>query len=60
MSLLELQPITFAEAATFVALHHRHHPPPISWKFGAAANDGHRVVGVIMVGRPVARLLDDD
>jgi len=54
-----LQPITFAEASRFIAEHHRHHLPPIGWKFGIAANDGKKVVGVITVGRPVARLLDD-
>lgn len=56
---LQLQPITFAEAAEFVRLHHRHHLPPVGWKFGMAANDGEKVVGVAMVGRPVARHLDD-
>ena len=60
---LELQPITFSEAAEFVRLHHRHHPPPLSWRFGCAVNDGGpgaRVVGVVIVGRPVARHLDQD
>lgn len=56
---LELQPITFREASEFVRVKHRHHPPPISWKFGCAVNDGEKVVGVIMVGRPVARAFDD-
>lgn len=56
---LQLQPITFAEAAEFIRLHHRHHQPPVSWKFGAAVNDGTEIVGVIVVGRPVARHLDD-
>ncbi|MFT4039513.1 MAG: hypothetical protein QM692_15100 [Thermomicrobiales bacterium] len=56
---LELQPITQAEASAFIAQHHRHHQPPQGWKFGIAVNDGHAVRGVIMVGRPVARRLDD-
>lgn len=56
---LELQPIDFKEAVAFVRQHHRHHEPPVGWKFGIAANDGSKVVGVIMVGRPVARHLDD-
>lgn len=55
---LQLQPITFKEATTFVARHHRHHPPSKGWKFGIAANDGEKVVGVVMVGRPVSRMLD--
>lgn len=56
---LHLQPITFAEAAAFVLKHHRHHIPPVSWKFGVAVNDGTTVRGVVIVGRPVARHLDD-
>ena len=57
--MLELQPISYAEACTFIALHHRHHLPPQGWKFGIAVNDGINIVGVITVGRPVARHLDD-
>ena len=56
---LELQPISFAEACEFIRVHHRHHIPPVGWKFGIAVNDGEKVVGVITVGRPVARRLDD-
>lgn len=57
--MIELQPITFSEAAEFIAKHHRHHLPPVGWKFGIAVNDGEKVVGVITVGRPVARHLDN-
>jgi len=57
--MLELQPITFGEACKFIEEHHRHHLPPQGWKFGIAVNDGEKVVGVITVGRPVARHLDD-
>ena len=56
---LEVQPITFAEAAEFVRRHHRHNAAPVSWKFGCAVNDGGKVVGVVMIGRPVARGFDD-
>lgn len=56
---LELQPITYAEACEFIRLHHRHNLPPQGWKFGIAANDGDKVVGVVTVGRPVARKLDN-
>jgi hypothetical protein len=59
MTALHLQPITFAEASAFVALHHRHHKPPTGWLFGTAVSNGERVVGVAMVGRPVARMLCD-
>jgi hypothetical protein len=56
---LSLQPISFPEAVAFIAKHHRHHIPPVGWKFGIGVNDGEKVVGVITVGRPVARHLDD-
>src|SRR3990167_2362301 len=56
---LELQPITYDEACEFIRRHHRHHLPPQGWKFGIAVNDGEKVVGVITVGRPVARKLDN-
>lgn len=57
--MLHLQPITYSEACQFIDEHHRHHLPPQGWKFGIAVNDGIKVVGVITVGRPVARHLDD-
>ena len=56
---LQLQPITYPEACKFIKQYHRHHLPPQGWKFGVAVNDGEKVVGVITVGRPVARHLDD-
>ena len=56
---LEVQPIAFDEAVAFIEQHHRHHVPPVGWKFGIAVNDGENVVGVVTVGRPVARSLDD-
>ena len=57
--MLNLQPITFKEACDFIKQHHRHHLPPQGWKFGIAVNDGQKIVGVITVGRPVARHYDD-
>ncbi len=53
-------PLTFSQAAAFVAEHHRHHKPPPGTKFvlGVAKEDG-ALVGVAMVGRPVARAFDD-
>ena len=57
--MLELQPITYKEACEFIRQYHSHHLPPQGWKFGLAVNDGQKVVGVVTVGRPVARMLDD-
>lgn len=56
---LRLQPITYREACRFITLHHRHHGKPQGWLFGVAANNGESVVGVITIGRPVARRLQD-
>jgi len=56
---LEVQPITFREAAAFIKKYHKHHKPPQGCKFAIAINDGHKIVGVITVGRPVARNLDN-
>jgi len=59
MTVLQLQPISFPEACEFIRKFHRHHLPPQGWRFGLAVNDGTSVVGVVTVGRPVARHLDD-
>ena len=56
---LQIQPISYEEACVFIRRFHRHHLPPQGWKFGIALNDGEKVVGVITVGRPVARKSDD-
>jgi hypothetical protein len=58
-SKLAAAPIGFAEAAAFVREHHRHHTPPVGHKFSIAAMSGDRLVGVVIVGRPVARGRDD-
>ena len=53
---VELKSIPFKEAKQFVIDEHRHHKPPVSWKFGTSVvNDEGEVVGIVMVGRPVAR-----
>jgi len=56
---LELQPITFKEACDFIVAYHSHHLPPQGWKFGIGVNDGEKVVGVIVIGRPVSRFMDN-
>lgn len=59
MAALQLVPVTFAEAAGFVAMWHRHNIPPIGHKFSVGVANGETLVGVAMVGRPVARRYDD-
>lgn len=56
---LEIQPITFREARAFIDEHHRHHRPPQGHKFSIAVTDGIKVCGVVVIGRPIARMLDD-
>jgi hypothetical protein len=47
------------EANAFVREHHRHHKPVVFHLFSiGAAHDG-KIVGVSIVGRPVARMRDD-
>lgn len=59
MSALEIVPVSQREAFAFVALHHRHHRPPCGSVFQLGASSAGRVVGVVLVGRPVARGLQD-
>ena len=59
MSQLEIVPVSFREAAAFVSRHHRHHRPPVGCKFCVGVAAGNELVGVAMVGRPVARHYDD-
>jgi hypothetical protein len=56
---LTIVPVSFRGAAEFVADHHRHHKPPRGMKFAIGVADGDELVGVAMVGRPVARHYDD-
>lgn len=56
---MNLTPISLAEANQFVADHHRHHKPVVGHKFCLAVEKDEEVVGVAIVGRPVARGLDD-
>ena len=56
---LQITPITLKEANVFVGSHHRHHRPTVGQKFSIAVSDGDKVVGVAIVGRPVARQLDN-
>jgi hypothetical protein len=57
---LRIVPVKFADACGFVEMWHRHHAPPISHKFSiGAADDSDILRGVAIVGRPVARMLDD-
>ena len=58
--ILHIRALSFDQACAFVARVHRHHDAPRGHKFSIAVHteDGTRV-GVAIVGRPVARSLDD-
>jgi hypothetical protein len=57
---LEIVPISLAEANEFIRRYHRHHRPVTNgYRFCLAVADGEKVVGVAIVGNPVARSLSD-
>ncbi len=57
---LHLVPVRSREAKDLVRAWHRHHPPPPGQVFAVGAADDTGVLrAVAIVGRPVARLLDD-
>lgn len=57
--MLEATPLELKAANEFVASLHRHHDPVHRDKFRIGASDNGRLVGVVQVGRPVSRMLDD-
>lgn len=56
---LHLQPITRDEAKAFIGSLHRHNPSVTGWKFAIGLNDGEKVVGVAVVGRPNSRVIQE-
>ena len=58
--MLAVTPIDLREANAFVTKHHRHHRPVPGAKYCVAVSDSNAVVrGVAIIGRPVARALDN-
>jgi hypothetical protein len=49
------RPITLQQAREFVGAFHRHHKAPIGHRFSIGAEHRGKLVGVVVVGRPVAR-----
>lgn len=58
---LEIIPVDFKTVCEFIKKYHRHHQPPQGYKFLLGIKDIQRnkLVGVAVIGRPVARMLDD-
>lgn len=56
---LRIVPINRDQAFAFIADWHRHHAPPLGYRFAVGVAAGEVLVGVATVGRPVARHFDD-
>ena len=55
---LQVRPISFRDAAQFVAKHHAHCGPPLMHRFSLGVWNGRwLLMGVVIVGSPVARAL---
>lgn len=50
--------LELSEANAFVALHHRHHKPVVGHRFSIGVEHAGKLVGCVIVGRPVARMSD--
>jgi len=59
MTKLRAVPITLKEARQFVDNFHRHNKAPQGGLFAIGVSDGDRLIGVVIVGRPVARFIDN-
>ncbi|HTF68645.1 MAG TPA: XF1762 family protein [Edaphobacter sp.] len=57
--MLQIIPISLRQANEYVRTHHRHHSVVQGNKFSVGARAAQEMVGVVIVGRPVARMLDD-
>lgn len=56
---MRIVPLHLDEANELVRKWHRHHKPTLSHKFSIGIAEGERVCGAAIVGRPVARRLDN-
>lgn len=56
---LSIVPVSLEEANALVEAMHRHHKPVVGHKFSLGVAAADQIVGVAIVGRPVARGNDD-
>jgi len=54
---LRIGPIRQKEAKRFINDHHTHNEAPVAWRWGGGIYNGDLLMGVVWVGRPVARAL---
>lgn len=59
MSKLEIRPITFKEACSFIDQYHRHHKATVGHKFSIGLYEDNKLVGCAVCGRPVSRYYDN-
>lgn len=59
MTKLAIVPMTLSEANDYVIRNHRHHGKVVGHLFSIGLAQGENIVGVCIVGRPVARQRDD-
>ena len=59
MNDIKAEPIELKDCQTYINAHHRHHIAAHRDKFRIAAVENNKIVGVIQVGRPVSRILDN-
>lgn len=52
-------PMELREAQNYINTYHRHHQAAHRDKFRIAAMKDEKIVGVVQVGRPVSRMLDE-
>ncbi|MBW4025403.1 MAG: hypothetical protein HIU92_20125 [Proteobacteria bacterium] len=52
---LQLGPVSSGQARRFIAQHHAHCGIPTAWRFHGAVFNGRTLMGVAIVGNPVAR-----
>jgi hypothetical protein len=57
---LAVTPMTISAAKVYIQTHHRHHRPPVSGLFAVGVRKDGELVGVLIVGRPVARMTAQD
>jgi hypothetical protein len=56
---LRIVPVNRDQAYAAIRAWHRHHVPPLGYRYAVGCAQGDRLVGVATAGRPVARALDD-
>lgn len=56
---MDLCPITLEEANAYIEANHRHHGTVVGHKFSIGLAEAEQIIGVCIVGRPVARGFDD-